>query len=165
MNDPSSNQFDVYDAAGTPNRHLEWLKAIVRWDGILPLVVASAAPFVRLAFPKQTWVGDLTAVALPIAAFFFRLRIGGRYFETHRHYPWQGVVFFIAVLWLVLLDATLILFNQIPEAISIRDWRVWFLMYAGYVIAMAIALYPLKTSPSITLPSDPSVLRNSLFRN
>lgn len=153
MNGPPADKFD-FDEPSTPNRWIEWLKTLARWDGALPLAIGATAPVMNLLFPRHPEVGTLVAVFLPIAGFFIRLSIGNQYFQSHSHFIWQRALFIVAVFWLVIIDATLILFSLMPDGILRRDWNVWFMMYATYLAAMALALYPRadQAAPASSIP-------------
>jgi len=132
----------------------DWAITVLCWDGAFPLVIAALASVLML-LPKNEDLGTLFAVFAPICAFFIRLRIGSRHFETHAHYGWQGVVFLLAILVLILLDCTLILFRQLGEASSLHDWLVWMLLYLIYLSMMALALFPFSGAPAAFDPDAP----------
>ena len=126
-----------------------WILRVTKWDGFLPAVVWSSPFVVRLMLPNQRGPTELTALALPIIAFFIRLKIGRKYISTincriviHR---FQMVALYIGLFVLALLDAVMILIHIMPQGAAfatMTDVVVCVVLYSMYIAAMAIAMYP-----------------------
>jgi hypothetical protein len=142
VNEMIAERFDFNEEPSSPNRWATWVKTIACWDGALPLAIGSTAPMMNAIFPRHSAVGTIVAVFLPIAGFFIRLGLGNHHFQTHRHFIWQRALFVVAIFWLILLDATLIMFRLVPQGIGRGDWNAWLMMYFGYLTGMAAALFP-----------------------
>jgi hypothetical protein len=123
--------------------YVDWIKRIALWDGILPMAVGATMPLARWFFPRQEGVALTAAVAVPIVAFFVRLAIGSRYFETHFHWAWQGYLFFLAILYLIFIDALILLAgmeDMDPEVVEVL--AVVLVLYLPYLAMMALAFFP-----------------------
>ena len=131
-----------------PSPYAQWVKRMVTWDGILPVVVVGIVPLLKVAFPRNHEVASLFTVAVPILAFFVRLAIGSSYFETHPHRGWQGVVFFLAIFYLVMFDALMIAMRLDGNLSVIDYWCGFLFFYTPYLAMMALAFFPFR--PLIT---------------
>jgi hypothetical protein len=135
-------------------RYQEWALTVFCWDGILPITVAALTSLIVLLFPQNDEIQMVFAVSAPIAGFFARLWIGGRYFETHAHYRWQGALFFVGILWLIFLDCLWITLRQLDDGLSKDDWYAFALLYMPYLGMTAIALFPFRESMAAEPQTD-----------
>jgi hypothetical protein len=118
------------------------VKRIALWDGILPLVVIATAPVLKILAPKQEGLQIIVNVAVPGAAFLVRLAIGSKYFETHPHRPWQGWVFFVAIIYLVWFDALMIVMRLVGTDSELEYWFGFLVLYLPYLAMMGLAFLP-----------------------
>jgi hypothetical protein len=131
------------------SRYQEWLRTVFCWDGILPFAIVAIPLLAKLVAPKLEIVHIILIVAVPIAAFFWRVAIGNRHFEEVEHYKWQMVLFAVAIFFLVLVDAVFIIFHMFAQAAAPADWLVLGAMYLIYLLAVGIALFPFRFSNSL----------------
>ena len=130
-------------------KYLRWLLRIATWDGLLPICVAFAPLGIKLAFPGLRGAVEITAVVLPISAFFFRVKIGLRHFVANRH-VWivrmlQAATFTMAIFLLVFLECFVILSHIMPAGalfVAKEDRVVGAMLYSLYLGSMAFALFP-----------------------
>jgi len=122
-----------------------WLLRLVTWDGLLPLFIVLVPAAIGLLVPNNRGVMEITAVGLPIAAFFVRFGVGFRLIQTNNCAAeirrFQIVAFVFGMFLLVLFDSVLILGHLVPNGVLFAGS---FLTVLGgpYLVAMAIALYP-----------------------
>jgi hypothetical protein len=86
----------------------------------------------------------ISAVGAPIVAFLLRLVIGNQRFLHFDHFRWQRYVFWVAIIFLVFVDALLILFGSTPQVVKRDDWLIWFGMYGVYLVTLSVALFPFR---------------------
>jgi hypothetical protein len=122
-----------------------WFLRLITWDGVVPILIALAPLAVELSIPNNRGVMEVAAVALPIAAFFIRLCVGGRLIRTNNcpaeTRRLQAIAFVFGLFLLGLFDSVLILSHLVPNGVPMVGP---FLIVLGgpYLVAMAIALYP-----------------------
>jgi len=121
----------------------QWLWRIVSWDTLLPALISLVPAVIELVFPKPDAVMVAAAVALPITAFFLRMRSGARQIETNNCSDFaqqlQGVVLTVGILPLLALDALVI---ALPLNVLLDEWYYSGTLVAIYFAAMVIAMYP-----------------------
>lgn len=123
-----------------------WLLRLFSYDGLLPALVFVIPGLLAVAIGAGAII-ELTAVALPIIAYFWRMAIGLRHIETNdcscivRRI--QKCWLFVGLLALLLVDAFMILTWNIPRnALSIQDYITTFCIYLVYVLCLAVSTYP-----------------------
>jgi len=136
---------DHCEAADERNAQLKnWAWSVLCWDGALPLVVVCVPQIVRLVFPGQLNLIVAAALLVPIIAFFVR---GAHAFHQYRcgsRYIWQTGLFVLAIIALALAETVFILFESMPNIADGIDWCILGLLYLGYLVAIAAALFPAK---------------------
>jgi hypothetical protein len=139
-----------------------WLIRLIAWDGVLPVAILSAPFLVRWLIPDNRSAIELTAVVLPLVAFFVRYQVGRRHIASNDCGPVvrrvQVVVLCLGIFVLVLIDAVMVLCHVMPKGAAFTtttDLIVWMVLYAIYLAAMALAMYP--GSPWHSDPVDPLV--------
>lgn len=109
----------------------------------MPAIIALAPTVIELVLPKPDAVILAASVALPITAFFLRIRSGGRQIEANScsefTQQWQGVALIVGILPLLALDALMI---ALPPQALLDEWHLWMIIVAIYFAAMVIAMYP-----------------------
>jgi hypothetical protein len=120
-----------------------WLWRIVSWDTLLPALISLAPAVIELVLPKPDAVIVAASVALPITAFFLRMRSGGRQIETNNCSEFtqqlQGVALIVGIVPLLALDALVI---ALPLNVLLDEWYFLVVLVAIYFAAMVIAMYP-----------------------
>jgi len=123
-----------------------WLLRLFSYDGVLPALVFLIPGLLSVAIGAGAII-ELTAVALPIIAYFWRMAIGLRHIETNgcsrivRRI--QKCWLFVGLLALLLVDAFMILTWNIPRnALSVQDYITTFYIYLVYVLCLAVSTYP-----------------------
>jgi len=124
-----------------------WLLRIIGWDGMLPASVLAAPYVVESILPNTRWAIEVTAVVLPIVAFFMRLFVGHRHIHENKcstvFRVVQFGVFFLGIFPLVLIDAALVLVHVMPKGVfATDDYLVFAVLYGIYLSAMIVAMYP-----------------------
>jgi hypothetical protein len=133
---------------------VSWLIRLFAWDGLLPAGMVLAPFGVELLFPHNRGAMEITAVTLPVAAFFLRVRAGARRIGSNRcsvvMRRFQYCAFCFAILPLVLFDCFVILCHLMPEGAfaDASDLVVCAIFYVTYVLSMAFAMYPGRSEPS-----------------
>jgi hypothetical protein len=131
-----------------------WILRLAKWDGILPAIVWSAPVVVRILMPNQRGLVEITAVVLPIVAFFVRFNFGRRCISNNncqivtRRFQMSALC--IGILILVLIDAVMILAHIMPRGAAfatMADIVVWVVISSIYIVAMSIAMYPGSCQP------------------
>ncbi len=96
----------------------------------------------------------VTAVTLPIAAFFLRVIAGKHHIASNRCSiavrRFQFCVFCFGILPLALIDCVLILSLVMPKGALFEadtDRLVWAILFAIYLTSMAVAMYPGRDAP------------------
>jgi hypothetical protein len=96
-----------------------WLLELVAWDGILPVFVVLVPTVIELLFPNRRGALEVTAITLPIAAFFLRFFVGKRHINSNRcartvrHFQLVGLC--IGILVLLMIDSLVILAHEMPK--------------------------------------------------
>jgi hypothetical protein len=137
-------------------RYGVWALRVITWDAVLPVFVTFLPLGVRLLFPNRRGALELTAVMLPVAAFFLRFRAGKRHINanrcSHRLRRFQLFVFCVGILPLVLIDCVIILSELMPAgAFGAADYIALGIMISIYLASMIIAMYPGRED---VLPDD-----------
>jgi hypothetical protein len=120
-----------------------WLRRVFLWDGIVPTAVSGSVHLMSVCFQKNSIVPVLGGIAIIIAAFWIRLGIAGRYFDTHPHYSWQVTVAFCAMLYLIFCESMMVVFAL--EKLAFEDWLFFFVMCIPYFATMALAFFPFES--------------------
>jgi hypothetical protein len=125
-----------------------WLIRLLTWDGLLPACIWSAPIVVRLLTARRGAV-EITAVSLPIFAFFIRYRVGRQLILANGCRDLvrgvQLAVLCFGILVLLFIDAIVILAHVVPQGagLDLADaWRTWAFAYSLYLVAMAFAMFP-----------------------
>lgn len=125
-----------------------WLLRVFCWDGILPAGVL-ALPQTAMALGADRLTVEFLSVTMPLLAFFIRIPFGfrriGKSFCGPILQGCQFVVFFLAAVFLVGLDAMTIL------ALDMNNGRLWLnqadfiafiVLWSAYFLAMLFVFYP-----------------------
>jgi hypothetical protein len=147
-------------------RHLNygsWLLRVITWDVILPVCIAFAPMVVDLLLPNHRGAIEVTAVLLPIAAFFLRIRAGERHIASNRCSDgvrrFQFCALCLGILPLILIDCFMILSHLMPRGALLTadsDKFALAIVYALYLSSMAVAMYPGRTISSPVDWDDPT---------
>jgi len=131
-----------------------WLFRLMAWDGLLPAAVWAVPWVIEWLIPHRRGAIEVTAVVLPIVAFFIRYQVGRRYIASNRcgalMRGLQVGVFCVGILLLVLIDAVIVLSHVMPKGAAFAtaaDCIVWAVLYSIYLTSMAIAMYPGPCEP------------------
>jgi hypothetical protein len=126
-----------------------WLLRLFAWDGALPAGVLLVPSLVGLVLPNNRGAIEITAVVLPIVAFFIRFRVGKHHIESNNCAAamkiLQLVVLCVAILLLMLVDAFVVLLHVMPwqaGAVTRGDLHVLGIIASIYLTLMGLALYP-----------------------
>lgn len=138
----------------SPDRYMQWAKRVVLWDGALPCAVIAVAPLSKLLFPHNDEIAVIAALIVICAAYLIRLAVGSTYFETHEHWPWQGVLFFLAILYLVFLDGLMFAMHLEAKLTSPADWLILLVLYGVYLAMMGLAFFPFKQLITEDAPAE-----------
>lgn len=136
-----------------PVDHRGWAARVLGWDLVVPALIAAVPALVELGLPGRRGPQEVLGVALPIAAFFLRLRAGRRQIDGNRCGPttrrWQFAVFCVGVLPLIVVDCLLILVGTMPNArmFTREDLAAWVVMLSIYLTSMTFAMYPGRRPP------------------
>ena len=129
-------------------KYLQWLLRIVAWDGLLPVCVAIMPLVVKLVFPHVRGAVEITAVLLPISAFFLRAAIGRQQIAAARSAgilrSIQYLAFGVALFLLALVECVFILSLIMPAGALLAkgDQVVWVSLFLVYFGSMAFAFFP-----------------------
>lgn len=137
---------------------IEWPVRIVSWDGMLPLCVAFAPTVVALLLPGKRGAIEITAIVVPVTAFFLRVSAGRRHIASNRCSTsirvLQGWAFALATLALVFGDCLMILTRLLPAKDLFSPAELWLMVavsYPLYLMAMAFAMYPGRSDANAVL--------------
>ncbi len=126
-----------------------WIFNVIAWDGLLPVAVWLVPTVITLLFPRLRGAVEMTAVALPIAAFFVRYFVARRRIHSNhctRVVRWaQLAVLCVAIFALVLIDAFIILTRIAPAGVMLGgggDLITAVVLIALYLTCMAFVMYP-----------------------
>jgi hypothetical protein len=118
------------------------------------MVVLLVPPVIEGIFPNRRNVLELTAVTLPIAAFFWRFFAGKRHIDSNRCATafryFQLFALCVGILFLLLIDSFVILAHEMPKGAMLAtetDRIVWAVLASVYLTCMAVAMYPGRTEP------------------
>lgn len=142
-----------------------WLRRIVTWDGLLPIVMWLAPWGIEAVLPNRRGAIEIAAVVLPIVAVFLRFHAGMRQITSNRCAKFvrgvQIAVFVIGILPLVLFDCFMMLAHLMPAGgpMPAEDVIVWSVFLLIYLTAMTIAMYPGRLPPEPTMFSIPEFER------
>jgi hypothetical protein len=124
----------------------DWLLRLITWDSLLPIVVFSIPALIHTLFPNNRGIIEITAVVLPIAACFIRMRAGRRHIAANncslRFRRFQTIALIFGLVWLAVIDAVIVLSRIVPQgAIAFRliDYAIF---AALYLPPMTFAMYP-----------------------
>ena len=146
-----------------PSLVIAWVCRIIAWDGILPVLIWIAPFAVGKLFPNRRGPIELIAIFLPTIACVVRFYVGRstirRNFCPQRMRNIQIASLCVGIAILVNLDVVIILRQITPINVNappinaiesgIRNAAYLFTIY---LLAMAIAMFPGKPSPSADLP-------------
>jgi hypothetical protein len=97
--------------------YARWLLRVITWDGVLPVCLFLIPLAAKFLFPIHGGVFAFLAVALPIAALFFRIRAGCHHIDANNCGPsfqkLQVWTLLFGSLILVILDALLIVAHEV----------------------------------------------------
>lgn len=133
-----------------------WLRRIVTWDGLLPILMWLAPWAIETVLPNRRGAIEIAAVVLPIVALFLRFHSGIRQIASNRCAKlFRGVqfaVFVIGILPLVLFDCFMMLAHLMPAGgpMAAEDVFVCTVLLLIYLTAMTIAMYPGRLPPEPT---------------
>lgn len=125
-----------------------WLRRVVTWDGLLPVVISLVPSVIEFLFPNGRGAIEITAVVLPIAGVLLRFQAGMHHISSNRCSSLvrgvQVAVFMVGILPLVLFDCFMILSHVMPAGgpMPAEDVIGWSLLLTIYFGAMVIAMYP-----------------------
>lgn len=129
-----------------------WLRHVVVWDGILPIVVLAAPFAIAALLPNRQGLLELTALGLPVAAFFIRYGVGRVHIASNNcsstFRQVQFCVFFLGIVLLVFIDCAVILSHAMPPGAMFAtdaDRKIWAILVGIYLAAMFVAMYPGRT--------------------
>jgi hypothetical protein len=123
-----------------------WLLRLFGYDGLLPAIIFALPGFLVLVFGPGHLL-ELTAIGLPILAFLWRSAVGLQQIQSNS----SGLAFrrvqkatlIVALLFLVLVDAFVILLWGMPAAaISSMDYVIAACLYLIYLCLMAVSSFP-----------------------
>ena len=104
---------------------------------------------IGLLFPNNRGIIEITALVLPITAFFIRYRVGRRYVASNHcgkiMRRFQVVIFCLGITILCFIDTMMILTYVLPKGFLFRtlsDRMFWIIFYATYLVFMLIAMFP-----------------------
>ena len=129
---------------------VQYLVRLIAWDGVLPVVLWLVPIAIQKLVPNPgIWIA-VTAVFLPIFAFFIRYLVGISYINQNHcgkvMRKLQTVAFCLAILGLIAVDSLMIILQEVaPMAKGGWDPRMLELLlvvYLAYLSVMAFALYP-----------------------
>lgn len=123
-----------------------WVVRLFGYDGLLPAIVFALPGLLVVVFGPGV-VMELTAVVLPIVAFFYRAAVGLQQIESNScrtgFRRMQKAALLFALLILLLVDAFVILLWVMPPvALSPDDYLFAIGLYLVYLSLMAIASFP-----------------------
>lgn len=128
-------------------RYDVWALRVITWDAVLPICITILPLGVKFLFPNRRGALELTAVVLPIAAFFLRFRAGKRHISANRcsrrFRRFQLCMFCLGILPLVLIDCVVILSELMPAgAFGGADYIALAVPIMIYLASMVVAMYP-----------------------
>lgn len=137
-------------------RYKDWALSLVCWDGMVPVFVIGLPITLRVLFPGNDVINSLAACVIPIAAFVIRAAMADGQFEREEQYGWQQLLFIFAIFYLVFVEALVILLLLEPGThVTIVDFLGLLLLYFPYLLAVGVALFPLRlTFNSISTPRN-----------
>lgn len=129
-----------------------WLLRVFTWDGILPFCILAIPYVIHWALPNKRGLIEITAVALPIVAFFTRVIVGNRHIASnncsHSFRKFQFGVFFLTIIVFIMVDCVMILSHLMPNApLNDTDYLIFAILIGLYLLAMAVAMYPGPPKP------------------
>jgi hypothetical protein len=135
-------------SAARPENYGAWFYRVLTWDSLLLACVAILPVAVERILPNHRGAIEVTAIALPITAFFLRIRAGRRFIASNgcdggvRRF--QFVVFCLGIVPLILTDCVFILTRVMPRGAVFNeaDWLFWVVSFGIYFTSMLIAMYP-----------------------
>ena len=137
-----------------------WLINLFSYDGLLPAtVVAIPAALFYLGFPLI--VIDLTAIFLPIAAYFYRLTAGLRTIGSNACSSWfrnvQRLLLLLALFPLAVVDAFMVVTWRIPRnGLGWGDLIIAMYIYMFYLALMLVVTFPGRIQRSNNENTHPS---------
>lgn len=129
-----------------------WLLRVFTWDGVLPVCLITIPSILHWALPNNRGIIEITAVALPIVAFFVRATVGHRHIASNNcssvFRSVQYRVFYLAIFVFVLVDCFLILTQIMPRVPANNDDNLISVAVIGtYFLLMGVAMYPGQSKP------------------
>lgn len=125
-----------------------WLFQVIAWDGLLPAAVVLAPWGIQWVFPNRPGMIEIAGVTIPIVAFFVRVAAGRRHISSNHCGGilrcLQYIVFGLACLVLLLVDAFVILSHIVPQGVAANEEDLMILAWllSLYLLAMTFALFP-----------------------
>jgi hypothetical protein len=127
----------------------DWFLRIFWWDGALLAGVFLAPIIAKRLLPNHPGIIELFAIVVPIAALFSRFVAGSRVIRSNHCgdscRQLQFVALAVALVFLVLIDAVLMLSHNMPAGALFAaesDRIVWTRLAAAYLTSMLFAMYP-----------------------
>ncbi|MFM8282568.1 MAG: hypothetical protein ACKOCW_03335 [Planctomycetaceae bacterium] len=126
----------------------DWLRRLAMWDGMLPLVVWGLPRAAQTLLPAERWPIEVLGVCLPIVAFVARFLAGLAVVRSHERNGLvraaRVVVLFAGLFFLLVIDTAMILRLVMPAGAFLQpgDLIGFAGLYAAYVVAMALATWP-----------------------
>jgi len=126
-----------------------WLLRLITWDSLLPGLVWSVPYVIAALLPGNRGAIEAAAVILPIAALFFRYRVGRRHIASNFCGPlmrrFQVAALCFGIFVMVFFDTVMMLTHVMPKGAAvatINDLIVWMVLYSVYLAPMTFAMYP-----------------------
>lgn len=129
------------------SRYRDWAITVACWDGVLPIVAVSLPSILNFLFPQNGMLKVWVIAIVPTAAFFVRAVIGSVRVDHGNYFRWQVYTFFLAIIYLVFLEAFFIAIECIPIPMNAADWVAFAGIYLIYFAMISIALFPLRRDP------------------
>lgn len=144
-----------------------WLLTVVAWDGFLPALVLLLPTLIEVVIPNNRGAIEITAVLLPITAFFLRFLFGKRHIASNHCgimvQRVQFVVFVVGIIVLALIECVVVLTHIMPKGFIWAhgsDRIVWAVLASTYLISMIIAMYPGRMKSASVSPGSQAHTRS-----
>ena len=129
-----------------------WLLRLFTCDGLLLVCLFAIPSIIHSALPNNRGVIEITAVVLPIVAFFSRAVAGHQHITSNSCHAsfrkFQFLVLYLTILVLLLVDCFMILLHVMPKPASGKgDGLALAVVIGTYLILMGIATYPGPPKP------------------
>jgi len=137
----------VSPAVRTRVNYRYWLWLVATWDGVLPLLLWVSPAIIGWLWPNHDALIALSAVFVPIAAFFARVFAGSWHIYGNFCSPafrqFQFVTFVFGILLMLFLDALILsVHGIIPVGEQLQLVIGLSPLFGIYVLFMLLAMYP-----------------------